>query len=50
MNLAASIVAQFSQGRDEKEVKVLIRQKDGVERELMVTPLPQASVDPDWYV
>ena len=50
MNLAASIVARFSQGRDEKEVKVLIRQKDGVERELMVTPLPQASVDPDWYV
>ena len=50
INLAASIVARFSQGRDEKEVKVLIRQKDGVERELMVTPLPQASVDPDWYV
>ena len=50
MNLAASIVARFSQGRDEKEVKVLIRQKDGVERELMVTPLPQSSVDPDWYV
>ena len=50
MNLAASIVARFSQGRGEKEVKVLIRQKDGVERELMVTPLPQSSVDPDWYV
>jgi tRNA U34 2-thiouridine synthase MnmA/TrmU len=50
INLAASIVARFSQGRDEKEVKVQIRQKDGVERELMVTPLPQASVDPDWYV
>ena len=50
MSLAASIVARFSQGRDEKEVKVLIRQKDGVERELMVTPLPQSSVDPDWYV
>lgn len=50
MNLAASIVARFSQGRDEKEVKVLIRQKDGVERELMVTPLLQSSVDPDWYV
>ena len=49
-NLAASIVARFSQGRDEKEVKVLIRQKDGVERELMVKPLPQSSVDPDWYV
>ena len=50
INLTASIVARFSQGRDEKEVKVQIRQKDGVERELMVTPLPQASVDPDWYV
>ena len=50
MNLAASIVARFSQWRGEKEVKVLIRQKDGVERELMVTPLPQSSVDPDWYV
>ena len=50
INLAASIVARFSQGRDEKEVKVQIRQKDGVERELMVTPLPQSSVDPDWYV
>ena len=50
INLAASIVARFSQGRDEKEVKVQIRLKDGVERELMVTPLPQASVDPDWYV
>jgi len=31
-------------------VKVLIRQKDGVEKELNVAPLPQASVDPDWYV
>jgi len=50
LNLAARIVARFSQGRDAEEVKVQIRQKDGIERELTVAPLPPQSVEPDWYI
>jgi len=50
IELAARIVARFSQGRDAAEVRVQVRQKDGSATEMTVPPLPSESITPAWYI
>lgn len=50
IELAARLTARFSQGREADKVRVAVTDKDGVSRELDVTPLPPAEVRQDWYV
>jgi tRNA-specific 2-thiouridylase len=50
LELAASIVARFSQGRDNDKVMVQIKQPRGEARELEVTPLTSDEVKQEWYV
>ncbi len=50
LELAASIVARFSQGRDNDKVTVQIKQPRGEAHELEVTPLTSDEVKKEWYV
>ncbi|MFT6432558.1 MAG: tRNA(Ile)-lysidine synthase TilS/MesJ [Candidatus Azotimanducaceae bacterium] len=50
IELAARIVARFSQGREAEQVRVQIRQPDGAESELSVSPMPTQSMKQGWYV
>ena len=50
IELAARIIARFSQGRDANEVKVQVRQKDGTESVLVVPPMLSQDIDPKWYI
>jgi hypothetical protein len=48
--LAAQITARFGQGRDAGQVRIAIVDKDGLERIIAVTPLPQAEIPKAWYI
>lgn len=48
--LAAQITARFGQGRDAGQVDIAIVDKDGLERIIAVTPLPQAEIPKAWYI
>ncbi len=50
LDLAARVLARFSQGRDATEVSVKIEQPAGETVELTVTPMPSDSVPQEWYV
>lgn len=50
LQLAARIVARYSQGRDAEAVEVKVRQPGGAERRLTVAPLAITDLDPAWHV
>lgn len=50
LDLVASIVARFSQGRDAEKVEMEIRDKNGVCQILNISPLKPDEVLPDWYL
>jgi len=48
--LAAAVVARYSQGRNAEAVTLELRRPDGVARQLTVAPLPFDAVQPEWHV
>ncbi|MDP2902954.1 MAG: tRNA (5-methylaminomethyl-2-thiouridylate)-methyltransferase [Methylovulum sp.] len=48
--LAARITARFGQGREAQQVEVAVVDKDGMERIVAVSPLPQAELPKAWYI
>jgi tRNA-specific 2-thiouridylase len=50
LELAARLVARYSQGRDAERVCVSITGTNGNERELEVAPLPADSIPEEWYL
>lgn len=50
LQLAARIVARYSQGRDASEVQVDVCQPDGARQQLLVAPLPPMELNPAWHV
>ena len=48
--LASRIAARFSQGRDAEQVTVKIKQQNGEEKTLTVTPIPPSEIKQEWYV
>ncbi len=50
LNLAAQIVARYSQGRDAAQVQVSITSAGGAERVIDVAPLPQDAAPAEWYL
>lgn len=50
IQLTASILARYSQGRDAAAVTVEIRQPDGVCTEVVATPMPADEIPEQWYV
>jgi hypothetical protein len=48
--LAARITARFGQGREAEQVAVTITDKDGLERVVDVTPIPQEDIPKAWYI
>jgi len=50
LELAARLVARFSQGRDAPQVEVEIRTPDGASRSLQVAPLDTADIPQAWYL
>ena len=50
LELAARLVARFSQGRDASRVEVEIRAPDGDSRQLQVAPLPSSDIPQGWYL
>lgn len=50
LELAARLVARYSQGRDEPMVEVCYQPLKGEARILRVAPLPAAEVEQDWFV
>ena len=50
VELAAAIVARYSQGRDADQVQVEVRMQDGSLRELTVKPLPPGDITSAWHV
>ena len=50
IQLAARIVARFSQGREAAEVVVKVDFTDGHSSELAVSPLPPTEIPDDWYI
>lgn len=48
--LAAAIVARYTQGRNDTEVTLEIRSPDGVCRQLTVAPLAASAILPAWHV
>jgi len=48
--LALSIVARYSQGRNEKQVTLRLRQPGGDEADFTVEPLPEQSILPEWKI
>jgi len=50
LELAARLVARFSQGRDAPQVEVEIRMPDGTSRSLQVTPLDTVDIPQGWYL
>jgi predicted ribosome quality control (RQC) complex YloA/Tae2 family protein len=50
IELAASIVARYSQGRDADQVQVEVRMQDGSLRELNVKPLAPGDIVSAWHV
>lgn len=47
---AARLTARFSQGRDERIVRVEFVNTDGSRRQLDVVPMPTAEISTSWYV
>jgi len=50
LELAAAIVARYSQGRDAEQVEVEVRDPDGVCRTLKVRPLGAGAIPAEWHV
>ena len=50
VELAAAIVARYSQGRDADRVQVEVRMPDGSLKELNVKPLPPGDITSAWHV
>ncbi len=50
LELAARLVARFSQGRNAAQVEVEIRMPDGASRSLQVAPLDTAEIPQAWYL
>ncbi len=50
IELAAAIVARYSQGRDAERVEVEVRAADGVCRTLSVQPLGAGAIPAEWHV
>lgn len=50
LELAARIVARYSQGRDASAVTVQVTRPSGEERSLQVAPMAPMDVDPSWHV
>ncbi len=50
LELIASIVARFSQGRDAEKVALEVRNADGQCQTLSVTPLKSDEIKPEWYL
>ncbi|MDN3516626.1 tRNA (5-methylaminomethyl-2-thiouridylate)-methyltransferase [Aquisalimonas lutea] len=50
LELAARLVARFSQGRDADRVRVAVTEREGTPREMEVTPMAAADVPQEWYV
>lgn len=50
LELAARLVARFSQGRDAERVRVAVTEKGGDPRELEVIPIAADDVPREWYV
>ena len=50
INLAAQLVARFSQGRDADQVSVEIHHRDGSSRCMTVKPLRQQEIPDNWYL
>jgi hypothetical protein len=48
--LAASITARYGQGREEQQVEVGIREKDGSERRIQVKPMAIDEIPQAWYI
>jgi tRNA U34 2-thiouridine synthase MnmA/TrmU len=48
--LAARLTARFSQGRQEKSVRVEVTRRDGSSRRMDIAPLSSAEVSADWYL
>jgi tRNA U34 2-thiouridine synthase MnmA/TrmU len=50
LELAASIAARFSQGRDAEQVEVEIHTRDGATLKRTVSPLPAGQIPRSWYL
>ena len=50
IDLAARVVARYSQGRDAAEVTLLAQKAGGENRELRVAPMPVADIPAHWHV
>lgn len=50
LELAARIVARYSQGRDAEEVELHVTRPDGSSQALTVAPLPPAEMREEWHV
>jgi tRNA-specific 2-thiouridylase len=50
LELAARLLARFSQGRDAEQVSVSITDSEGEARELDVAPMPAGDIPEDWYL
>lgn len=50
LNLAAQLVARYSQGRDAPQVQVGITRAGGAERVVDVAPLSQDAIPAEWYL
>ena len=50
LETAAQITARFSQGKMADKVDVLLRQLDGSEQTLSVSPMSPAKIDKQWYL
>jgi len=48
--LAGQVLARYGQGREAEQVEVTIRDKDGLERNVMVVPLPAGQIPEEWFV
>lgn len=50
IQLAARILARYSQGRNAEMVEVGIRQPEGAEKSIRIQPLPQDQILPEWVL
>lgn len=50
LELAAKLVARFSQGKSESEVKLEWRKMDGESQEITVQPLQAHEIPKEWYI
>ncbi len=50
IELAAQLVARFSQGKNEAEVTLEWRQKEGDSQEITVSPLQAHEIPKEWYI